>query len=462
MTERCERVIYRVLVFGHQGAEILLTRSTSGLELPEVIIPRWDRVADNITSAMKREWGRAVICLFEPDCSNGRDASRYVTAIHWSTCATPSTSLHWTSMSELSAHLFAHPRDYRAIREALSKCFPSASDAAVPAFARLSWFEELCGWVGEAIASRRLRLTGDFRQLNACPTFSLVRFETNGPAVWFKAVGEPNLHEFALTVALAKLFPNYTPEIISTRGDWNGWLMFEAEGVSPSETADPVLWERAFTALAKLQIESVTSCSALLDSGAADLKPATLTEIIPLYVDLIAELMDQQPRVPPPVLSVPELRDLGERISNTILDLEKLRIPDTLGHLDLNPGNVLIASNACVFLDWAGAYIGHPFCSLQYLLQHFRRAVGEDPAAEAALTSAYLAPWKDVASPEALAEAVVLARLVAVFAFAAGTVGWRQRDRLRDSKVAGYMRSLARRMKREADYLSERKRPCLH
>jgi len=52
--------------------------------------------------------------------------------------------------------------------------------------------------VQRAIEPYGLRLSGEFRQLNASPTFALLRLETTGQALWFKAVGEPNLREFPI------------------------------------------------------------------------------------------------------------------------------------------------------------------------------------------------------------------------------------------------------------------------
>lgn len=37
-----------------------------------------------------------------------------------------------------------------------------------------------------------------------------------------KAVGEPNLHEFSITLALSKLFPQSVAKMIAARPDWNG------------------------------------------------------------------------------------------------------------------------------------------------------------------------------------------------------------------------------------------------
>ena len=461
MNEQGDHVSYRVIAFGDDGTEILLTRADSGLQFPEVMIPQWKRVAENLTCAVERQWGQKVVCLFEPDSPVFAGSRRYMVARHWRACGSTPIPLQWISVSELAVNLFADVNDYRAMHEILAKCGASVPKGEIGAFARLSSFEELCDWIGKAIASSGLHLTGDFRQLNACPTFSLVRFETNGPAVWFKAVGEPNQREFSITLKLARFFPQYTPELLAARSDWSGWLTRDVPGINLAETSDLGLWERAAAAFAKLQIESIGHCRPFLDAGAHDLKIAALAQTVPSFMAVIAGLMSQQTTVPPPVLAEAQLTQLGERIYGAMSEFAQLPIPDTLGHLDLNPGNIFVnARDGCVFLDWAEAYVGHPFYSFQYLLQHLRRIRVVDPGAEAAFTASYLAPWKRIAPPAVLAEAMALAPLLAAFAYAAGGGAWREPETLRDPKLAGYLRSLARRMNREADQLSERTAPC--
>jgi len=136
-------------------------------------------------------------------------------------------------------------------------------------------------------------------------------------------------------------------------------------------------------------------------------------------------------------------------------------MPNALGHLDLNPWNIIVSANGCVFLDWAEAYVGHPFFSLEYLLQHFRREVGEDAVLESEVVNAYTAPWRQLFSDDRTREALALTPLAAVFAYAAGTDEWKDETRLRDLSVVAYFRSLARRMNREAIQFIEGRPACL-
>jgi hypothetical protein len=219
-------------------------------------------------------------------------------------------------------------------------------------------------------------LVGDFRQLNASTTFSLIRFETNGRAVWFKAVGEPNRHEFMITLKLSELFPTFLPAIISHCPEWNGWLSVEVTGYELTEARQAEFWDTAATALGTLQIESIERVADIGEAGGQSLTSSELMALRRPFFDVMGELMKRQTKVPPPILGDKELLDLEERVCNALTRMHQLGIPETLGHLDPNPGNVIVSSGSCVFLDWAEAYVGNPFFTFQYLLEHAAKSSG--------------------------------------------------------------------------------------
>lgn len=462
MTEQGDYTTYRVLVFGHDGSEILLSRSPSGVQFPQVTIPRWERVVENVRSAMKREWGELVICLFEPESSPpGASTARYVVTRHWGAGGMPSTRLRWVPISALSEDSFPDPACHRALRDSLALCGALTSHAVSAPFARLNWFEELCRWVSNAIAPRGLHLAGDFQQMNASPTFSLIRFETNGPAVWFKAVGEPNQHEFRITLKLTELFPHFFPAIISQRPEWNGWLSPEVPGCELSEAPQAEIWATAAAGLGTLQIESIERVADIRKAGARSLTSGELMAFRRPFFDVMRQLMKRQTKVPPPVLADEELGNLEERVCDGLTRMNQLGIPEALGHLDPNPGNVIASSGSCAFLDWAEAYVGNPFFTFQYLLEHARRAFPDDSDVRSWLTDAYAQRWKRLLPPGTVDEALRISPLLAPFVFAVGSPTWRNKENLEDCSIAGYLRSLTRRMNREAKVLSGRRPLCL-
>ena len=221
-----------------------------------------------------------------------------------------------------------------------------------------------------------------------------------------------------------------------------------------------MLWEQAASSLAKLQIRSVDRGSQILGAGARDLGSTALAKLIQPFISVVAELMERQTKVPPPVLDRKDLSALADSLQSAVDATKAIGIPETIGHLDLNPGNIIASENRCAFLDWAETYVGNPILSLDYLVEHAKRAFGPDSAVVTKMTAAYCAQWGAVLSPPAVADALALAPLLAVFAYAAGNDTWAQTDKLQEPTTAGYLRSLARRMHREASEFANRRPAC--
>ncbi len=301
----------------------------------------------------------------------------------------------WVAVDSLVESSFGDPCDFQAVRQAIAQSMAQTEDTTRGPFGRLGWFLDLQRWVQEQIGPHGLHLNGRFRQLNACPTFSLIRFETDGPAIWFKAVGAPNQREYPVTLALARSFSRFIPQIIATRPEWNGWLAREAEGPLLQECSALASWEAAAADLAELQIHSLGRSLHLLDPGARDLRAWALADLVQPFFRTMGELMERQTKVPPAALSREELGCLSERVQDALTVLEETGIPTTLGHLDINPGNIVCSPTGCVFLDWAEAFVGHPFLTFEYLLEHFRRTFGQDHSQE---TQLYRSLYLPVAS----------------------------------------------------------------
>ena len=460
--EQDMRESYRVIVLGRGGTEALLVPSGERYMLPTVEIVRWQRVAENLNAAVRSDWGEEVVCLFERETAPPTDGvlMRYQAAEHLCTRGDPKIPTRWMSLSALRKDSLIDGGDYSAIKEVIGICNGEIECSSPGAFSHFGWFSELRNWIELIVEPMGFHVNGKFRQLNASPSFSLIRFETDGPAVWFKAVGEPNLREFPITLALSGLFPKYLPQIFAVQPECNGWLTREVEGTSLSEIQENTWWETAAVALAKLQIESISVSAPILKSGAHDLRVVAISKLVDPFLGVMHRLMEQQTKATPRALSRKELALLGEHIRNALRLLKTSDIPDSLGSLDFNPGNIIASKNGSKFLDWAEAYVGHPFLTFAYLLEHFRRAVTGDANLERQLTTSYTAPWKQLFSPGAIAESLTVAPLLAVFAYASGC-GLCSEERLRDPENAAYLRGLTRRMNREANEMRDRRLACL-
>jgi hypothetical protein len=456
--EQNESETYRVIVVSQDGTKVLLIPKGERQVLPAVEIPRWQRIAENLRVALKSDWGREVVCRFELPATDG--GPRYLVAEHLSTRCNSNLLSRWVPVSALGQDSLIEARDHAAIERASRLCKREIVGACAGAFACLAWFCELRTWIDSVIGPMGFHLTGKFRQLNASPSFSLIRFATDGPALWFKAVGEPNQREFTVTCQLVELFPEYLPRILGRRPDWNGWLSHEAPGKLLSDGEDQLCWEQAAGSLARLQVESIDHGRQILGVGARDLRSAALSKLIQPFLSVVAQLMERQTKVPPPILDRKDLSALADALQRAVDAMDAVETPEALGHLDLNPGNIIVAEDRCAFLDWAEAYVGNPLFSLEYLLEHARRTFGPDAGVTTKLTAAYCAQWDGVLSPAAIADALAFAPLLAVFASAAGNEIWKDTERLEEPATAGYMRSLARRMHREANALDDRRALC--
>lgn len=455
---------FNAVILRRTNSEVLLVRNGCQLELPIVIIPKWRRVAQEVTEFIVRMWGLKTVCFFQPEAqsSDSDDPQHFVVleARDSSSEWLPPAGFNWVSREEIRKGRHSI-KEARSLDEILATVDAHNGNSLDGPFARAGWFDALLAWAQKEIDPHRLKLTGKFCQLNGDPSFSLVRLETTGPSIWFKAVGEPNRHEFPITVMLARRFPTYLPTLIATEPSWNGWLTFEVEGQMLDENSDISTWEKAAGALAELQIESVTQACTLLDASCRDVRVCALLEQISPFFDVMAELMAQQAKVPPPVLSLREIKTLAGQVKEVCLRLDELGPPDTLGHLDFNLGNIILGPDRCVFLDWAEAYVGHPFFTFEYLREQLSRTHRSDDACRSRVTSRYLGPWRSFASADKLSEALEITPLMAVLAYAVGSGAWRDTQRLQNPQLAGYFRALTRRMQREARLYEERRDRCV-
>jgi hypothetical protein len=441
--------LFRILLYRRNGKELLLEYDDQGFALPTILIPRYRRVAEQLAEAIRKEWKFQTVCLFPV-------GDRHFPVYAVELCdEVPTHSAH-----TLAKRDFCASHDFHTIELATRLFEQYTEDKTAGPFARIGWLRDVIGWVEANAAPFGLHLTGQFQQFNAGPTFSLVRFETDGPALWFKAVGEPSLREYSLTHKLANALPEFLPQLVAVQPDWNAWLTIEVEGHHLSEGSPLSDWQRVVSAFAQLQFATLGSALHLIDAGCKDARTSALQSYVRPFFDFVAELMDQQTKPTPGPLSRQELHTVVCVLEESLEHLAVGDIPNLLVHLDLNPNNVLLRKDRCVFLDWAEGAIGHPAFSFEYLREHWKKIHGADVAAERALLVAYTREWRSFFPSLAVEAAFEHTPLVAAFASAALQKPWQEQESCR-AAMAPYLRSLTRRMKREAKALKQRRTLCV-
>jgi len=453
---------YRLVVTRRNASEILFLQGGSAWTLPRVAIQPRQRVAEQLVSEASGQWGLETYCLFVLNASaSGRNGDGTKCAVMETVRQNDKASAGTCWMLRSAATEYSDAGDAAAINESLEELDAYGRGEKTGPFARPGWLRELFRWTEEQVAPLGLRVTGGFRQWNASPTFSLVRIETNEGALWFKATGEPNSHELPVSLLLARLFPNHVPRMLGIHRLWNGWLSAEVSGTGLDEIADRSAWERAARGLAELQIASIGKSAELLEGKCKNFGIPEVVKCIDPFLARMADFMVLQEKKTPAPLANSELASLGEGLKESCSLLQSFGFPDTLGHLDFNPGNILVSQKHCVFLDWAEGCVTNPLITFEYLRRHMERGGVAEPAADARLSTAYLRPWAAFFSPDELRRALAGAPPVAVFAYAIAGDAWHTLDPVSNPALAGYFRSLTRRMYRDTVLSAEGSELCL-
>jgi len=442
---------HRVIVFNPGGTAVLLEAHGSEYRLPTINVPKFTRTAREVTTILRETLELPSVYLFSGlfDGSNEPTCFSVLESLNGIRRHPP--KMDWFTIY----HALSHPLLAAAERHAVKSSFARSVRRAKPndpePFSRLGWIHDLRFWARSEARSLGVEIK-DFQQFNASETFSLVRFETDQRPVWFKAVGEPNLHEYAISQALARLFPRYMPKTIATKPEWHGWLMTNG-GMQLSELVDPEAWKTAITALGELQAQSTNRTDEIRAAGCRDLRATELLAAIEPFFETMADLMRRQTNSPPSILSAEEVAELKATVKLAIESMAAFGMPDSLGHSDFNPGNILIGSDRCTFIVWAEAHVGHPFLTFEYLMAHLKKDYPELIPFEAEFRAAYARSWRSTASPEQIEEAHRFSPLVAIYAYAMMGNAWRDVERMKIPGFEGYLRSLTRKMKKEADLL---------
>jgi hypothetical protein len=460
LTDNTGRDTYRLVVTRRNASEILLLTGGPASTLPSVEIAQGQRIAEQLTVELYARWGCRAYCLLVPILAPGLPYSSVMETTDLEQISPPGTC--WKPLDVATCAAVGLAEDRTVIEKAIKEWAEYRREPSQAPFTKPGWLSELLAWAQEQLAPLGVRLTGSFAQLNASPRFSLIRLETNdASAVWFKATGEPNRHELPLTECIARLFPGCVPELLGVHSAWNGWLTREVPGRTlDHHGTELACWSKAAGDLARLEILSIGKQAELLESACMDLRLPRLIEEVDPWIEHMRGLMASQEKQTPAPLTDPELTFLRDSLEQACSLLLEFRLPDTLGHLDFNPGNILISAERCVFLDWAEACLTNPLITLEYLREHFRRNCADDRAATRSLIAAYMQPWASLVSPGDLKKAATISPLVAVFAYAVGAGARGPSDLRRKSSSDAYFRSLARRMFREARQM-ERSEPCL-
>ena len=439
-----ELMLCSVIILRREDAEILVSGQAPGYRLPVTRIPKRQRIAPNLGRGIEEHLGLQTIGRFcvVPE-GRHRDTCSIVVDVLDSGTAAPGGYL-WLSLGEIRWDDFA-PDAAGALWSALARINAYSTGKLAGHFVRTGWYEEVSNWINGSLARSGLTLGGLSSQYNFGPDFALLRFTTSGPAVWFKAVGQRCAREYAITRILADAGFPHIPRVLAVCEDWRGWVSLEAAGRHPGSDTSGAEWRAAARALAELQIASISHTGTLLTAGARDFRVDHLHQAIEPALSRLSALMERQPSVPPHRLGTEEFRTIERQLREACRRLGTPGIPDAVGHSDFNSGNVLIDGRDAVFLDWAESHIGPPCITFAYL-----ELLAGPARSRFRMREVYSDTWKALCLSDQIKTLLDVSPLLAAFAhvLACDETGHPPEDL--SPKLAGYLRSLARRMHVEA------------
>lgn len=447
MTDRLrgpERIEYRLVMIEANSMRILAAASAAAPSLPRGSIPAYTRVAGALNEAIEQRYGLRTLQLAILPGAEGLHACA-VHEIIGSQEAIPS-SLSFVALDEIASNELTEAERSVVLR------IMKGEASELGRFARLGWVDEL---FAKTCIHRGRGSTPVIRQLNQGIDFCLLNLkEADGRNLWFKAVGEPNTREYALTQELTRDFPEHLPKLVARIPEWNGWISEGVTGAPLNHSIGKAPWEQALAALAFMQRNSVDNTLRLYRAGAKEWTCVRLRSLLNPFFEEAELAMRAQTSTEAKPIDCKNLQRLQANIESALIAIGHSGIPETLVHGDIGHGNIVISPDGPVFLDWAETYIGPPFLSAEHLLADLERSQPELSRDRSYLRLCYAMHWRDYTSPASLAQ--VSARAPAVAAFAYALAAWEAHSRRPDPTcVWPLLRSLLRRIKRELESTSE-------
>lgn len=315
---------------------------------------------------------------------------------------------------------------------------------------QFAWYPEAQAWLRTIVRELGYQMQA-LEQWNGRVGGVLLRVITDGPQFWFKAVSDFNIREFAVAQLLTQSNKQLFPKIVATHNGWRGLLLEHINGTELFACDDLTRWVQVAEQLADLQMSWMGCSDPLLHAGAADLRAGALVVELPRFLEHVEEAMSRQTKNTPDRLTRADLDEVGEATELLCAEVDSLAISESLANADFSPHNTLLTPSGPVFIDWAEACVSLPLITGEYLWNRMAVESPERRSWQPALREAYFSRWLQAFDAGVVDRAK---ELLPAFSVLAVAMFYHQRESHGSSPYDAYLRSLARKLKRELEKLS--------
>ena len=266
-----------------------------------------------------------------------------------------------------------------------------------PPWEKPGWFQAISGWVVSELIAAGLPPEGRPILVRTRPWAAIARVRTGVGDVWFKESAPSLAFEPALTVHIASRQPDFSPEIVATKGprmltlDAGAQLraLYRRRSRAPS-------WDDILPRYAELQIKLAADLPRLLDLRVPDKRPEMVST---RYPDLVDRFGGRDAK------GEAQLLLLSARLDSLAQALQD-PLPMTVIHEEVHEANIFVRDGTARLLDWGEASVSHPFAGVVNTFRDiaFRRRLRHDGRELKRLRATYLEPWTRLAPARQIEE----------------------------------------------------------
>ena len=411
-TDSLWRTTIHVILPTHTGARLLLLPGALGWSLPVVHLPEqvWLSEVGALREAIATELGihTAVLrCAWasEDDVQRLSEAILVLDRVDTTWQASPDSA--WVDRDALTNLTLALPLQRPLLESVLAELDGQPLPTLRPPWARPGWLVEASVWVERELARLGYETLAPVQQFRSWGISAILRVSTTQGDVYFKVANAWPLsaHEPLVMQTLADWYPQQIPAPLTIDND-RRWMLLRDFGPALRGNPDLDAWTAALQAYVPLQRDTADRLDTLWAIGCADRRLETL----PAWVDFLVADAETLALIEPQ--EADRLIALGPHLKELAAKLSDYRLPSTLVHGDLHPGNIAAQQGGYLFYDWTDACIAHPFMDLITVLEE-TDTLPDQALATARLRDAYLSLWTDYEPQDRLMEAWSLAEPLA-------------------------------------------------